>query len=296
MRLYLQPCPHTGEGVHLWLLSQANRCRWGGLTPAATGDVLRQGSRHCGRAVPEREIGDAVQKAFESDPPADNRSPRRKARLHRSPAVWPERDPERIAAVAASGLGLADLWEASPLRLDDDRDLTEHIIDTLFPGNPLLCCGWSKSRFDTRPRSEWRGELGQLQFIVPSPMSSVWGVTKQGKPSTHTESNTGPRRFLVIEADQGPLDPQAAVLFHLGQFAPLVLVVHSGGKSLHGWFLVAGQPEEKIRKFFRYASALGADKKLWKAEQFARMPDSRRDTGQRQTVFFFSNRPLSHHA
>ena len=59
---------------------------------------------------------------------------------------------------------------------------------------------------------------------------------------------------------------------------------------------VAGQPEEKVHKLFRYAHALGADKKLWKPEQFARMPDARRDNGNRQAVLFFNPQPLCVHA
>ena len=31
MPVKFQPCPTTGNGVHTWLLSQANRCRNGGL-------------------------------------------------------------------------------------------------------------------------------------------------------------------------------------------------------------------------------------------------------------------------
>jgi hypothetical protein len=42
----------------------------------------------------------------------------------------------------------------------------------------LLCCGRSNTDFDTKPRENWRGELSTLQFIVPSPMRSVTGLTK----------------------------------------------------------------------------------------------------------------------
>jgi hypothetical protein len=48
-----------------------------------------------------------------------------------------------------------------------------------------------------KPREAWRGQLAQLQFIVPSPMSGLDGVTQEGKPSKHALSNTGPRRFLA---------------------------------------------------------------------------------------------------
>jgi hypothetical protein len=105
-------------------------------------------------------------------------------------------------------------------------------------------------------------------------------------------SNTGPRRFLICEFDQGAADAHAALLLHLGQFAPLVCAVHSGGKSLHGWYFVAGQPDAKVEKFFRYAVSLGADRATWTRSQFVRMPDGTRDNGRRQTIYFLNFKPL----
>jgi hypothetical protein len=208
---------------------------------------------------------------------------------------WPPKDVARIEAIARADVGLADLWEASPVRIEDNQPRSEEIIDRLFPGKPLLCCGRSQSDFDTKPREDWRGQLAQLQLIVPSPMSAVEGVTKEGKPSRHTLANTGPRRFLVCEFDGGDLDQQAAVLLHLAGYAPMVLALHSGGKSIHGWFFVHGQPDAKIEKFFRYAVSLGADPRMWTRSQFVRMPDGTRDNGKRQTVYFLQYRPLEGH-
>lgn len=292
MAILIKACPQAGEGVHPWLLSEANRCRWGGLSPTTTSGLLREATRDCGRAVPDREIDDAVQKAFESDgSSADATTPKRR-RKRRLPPL-PEPDAEKIREIVDTGYGLVDLWEASPIRFEDEESHTEEIIDALFPGDPLLCCAWSKYRFDTRLRSAWRDELSGLQFIVPSPMASVWGVTQEGKASKHSLAHTGPRRFLVCEFDSGDLDGQAARLLHLGGFAPLVLALHSGGKSLHGWFFVEGQSETRLRKFFRYAASLGADKALWTRSQFARIPDGQHKSGARQTVYFFSLQPLS---
>ena len=56
----------------------------------------------------------------------------------------------------------------------------------------------------------------------------------------------------------------------------MALVVFSGSKSCHGWFFCAGQPEDKVARFFDYAVSLGADKALWTRSQFVRMPDGRR--------------------
>ncbi len=40
--------------------------------------------------------------------------------------------------------------------------------------------------FDTRPRDDWRGEMSALALIVPSTMSAITGMTKDGKESKHT--------------------------------------------------------------------------------------------------------------
>jgi hypothetical protein len=166
-------------------------------------------------------------------------------------------------------------------------------VNKLFPGDSLLCVGQSDSDFDTLARKTWRGKLASKQLIVPSPMKARLGRRKKdGKLSAHTLDNTGDRRFLVCEFDTGTTDEHAALLLHLASRAPLVLAVHSGGKSLHGWFYCAGQPEEKLRRFMEYAVTLGADPATWSRCQFCRMPDGTRSNGNRQTVFFFNPRPL----
>jgi hypothetical protein len=221
---------------------------------------------------------------------------------------WPERDYEAINRVARSdGIGVVDLWELSPRRLETNEPRTAEIIETLFPGDPLLCCGWSRHRFDTRSRSRWY-KLNDLELIVPNPMIAEHGVTADGRQSAHTLSNTGPRRFLVVEFDfemmRSPeetellmqlrasdcdvFDLSACLLLHLAEKAPLALVVHSGGKSLHGWFCCNDQDEERLRRFMRYAVSLGADPATWTRSQFTRMPDGKRENGNRQPALFFN--------
>ena len=116
------------------------------------------------------------------------------------------------------------------------------------------------------------------------------GRTQDRKKSAHTLEATGPRWFLVIEQDSGTIDEQSAVLLHLAERAPLAVAVHSGGKSIHGWFYCAGQSEEKLRRFMQYAVTLGADPATWTRSQFVRLPDGTRDNGKRQTVYFLNRR------
>ena len=146
--------------------------------------------------------------------------------------------------------------------------------------NPWLCVGETDKRFFTYRRETLRGRLHRLSLIVPSPMLAQRGLTKRGYLSYHSEANTGPRRFLIVEFDHGSLDEQAAILWHLAGYAPLALVVFSGSKSLHGWFFCAGHPEDRVQRFFDYAHSLGADSLLWTRSQFVRMPDGTRSDGK----------------
>jgi hypothetical protein len=286
LKEFLAALPPAGEGVHKWLFCAARHLH-AHLPSSDIVRLLEDRVANCGRHVSRKEIDDAVKNSISCA-----WQPRGVNATVQSVSKWPVVNTEQRAAIIHAGGGLADLLEASRIRIEDNGQHTEEIIDALFPGNPLLCCGKSNSIFDTKPREAWRGGMSALSLIVPSPMSAVTGTTKDGKESKHTLDNTGPRRFLICEFDSGTTDEHAALLLHLGQFAPLVCAVYSGGKSLHGWFYVHGQPDAKVGKFFRYAVSLGADRATWTRCQFVRMPDGARDNGSRQTVFYLNFKPL----
>jgi hypothetical protein len=279
VRDMLSAPPRRGEGLHNWLFRTARV-----LHPFRSReeiiDLLRAATS--GEQVKSGEIDSAVDSSA-----GCAWIPGAKSMPFKKTSAWPTLDQTKRAGIIADGAGLDDLWEMSPRTLHDESH-TEAIIDALFPGDPLLCCGQTSSKFATRPRSEWRGKMSTLQLIVPSPMTSVYGTTKEGKKSQHTLSNTGPRKFLVIEQDVGTQNEQAAVLAHLASRAPLVLAVFSGSKSIHGWFYCAGQTEERLRSFMNYAVSLGADSATWTRSQFVRMPDGMREGGARQMVYFFN--------
>ena len=284
--------PRAGEGVHNYLFRLARQLH-AHLPAVEIVNLLESRVLNCGRHVPHHEIVAAVQNSL----PCAWRPKDKSMPVQSAAKKWPSVNAEQREAIIKDGGGLADLWELSPIRIEDNRQRAEEIVDKLFPGNPLLCCGKSNSDFDTKPREDWRGQLCALQLITPSPMSALLGRKKNPKPgesewSAHTLDNTGTRRFLICEFDTGTTDEHAALLIHLAGYAPLVCAVHSGGKSLHGWFFVAGQPENKVQKFFRYAVSLGADHATWTRSQFVRCPDGLRDNGNRQTVFFLNFKPM----
>jgi hypothetical protein len=279
VRDLLSSPPRRGQGLNLWFYKVA-RVLHPYRDPNEIIELLQAAT--AGEPVEDGEIERAVERSK-----ATAWQPGQRQSIAQTTA-WPKVNTEQREAVIASGMGLVDLWEMSLVRFEDNRSHTEEIIDTLFPGDPLLCAGRSNSEFATQARSEWDGKLAALRQIVPSPMTARIGRTQEGKESAHTLERTGPRRFLVIEQDCGTIDEQAAVLLHLAERAPLAVAIHSGNKSIHGWFYCNGQAEEKLRRFMQYAVSLGADRATWTRSQFVRMPDGRRDNGKRQAVYFFN--------
>lgn len=279
----------TGEGINNQLFRVAKRMTLF-RDDATVWAALREATANCGRHVPDTEIAKAINNSKARARGASIGGIMPPMAAGPAPQRWPEVNTEqREAVISGAGIGFerADLWACSPVQLPDNS--TEAYIDALFPGNPLLCVGKTSSIFATRTREEWRGKLTGQQFVVPSPMSRVTGTTQDGKPSQHCLDNTGPRRFAVIECDKGSPDEQAAILWHLRfqRGFPLVLVVHSGGKSLHGWFNVLGLPEARVEAFYRYCVTLGADRATYTRSQFVRLPDGLREDGKQQTVDYF---------
>jgi hypothetical protein len=298
-------CPNAGSGVHSWIFLAALRLKHLCDEKTACATITRAVAR-CGREVTESEIRDAVSSA-------------RNAKAGRGGPKWPCKNDSLIHAAAQNGFTVAKLRELSPVKAGDLR--TGQIVNKLFPGHlwkGLLCVGKDKNKPWTAPKLVLSGIAHQMQFIVPNPMSALRGGRKSdGSKSRRCLDNTGSRRFLVVESDParwGDLtgteksvfgseenyiaqkkDEAAAVLWHLSKIAPLlplVMVVDSAGKSLHGWVYAQGVSEKYQMRFMRYAVALGADPATWTRCQFVRMPGGRRDNGKRQTVIYFNPKPV----
>jgi hypothetical protein len=198
----------------------------------------------------------------------------------------PTYEPDLWRRVGIPEQSVADLYEASPVKFEDDQPHTEEVIDHLFPGDPWLCCGLSVRKFETRRRSEWKGLLSQLAFIVPSPAIAKTGLTQEGYESEHALTMFPARKYLVYESDKIDKDEAASVILWLANKWPLKLVVDSANKSLHAWFDAEGTNEETLSLYFNDLIRLGADKQVKTLSQFVRMPDGLRDNCQRQSILF----------
>lgn len=180
VRDLLSAPPRRGEGLHNWLFRTA-RVLHAFRSRQEIIDLLRCAT--AGEPVKAGEIESAV-----DDSAGCAWRPGHAAPPLAKPSLWPELNRAKRDEIIEKGAGLADLWELSPCPRVEADSQTEEIIDALFPGDPLLCCGASNTHFATRARSQWRGRLAGLQFIVPSPMSAISGKTKDGRESQHSRT------------------------------------------------------------------------------------------------------------
>lgn len=277
--------PRAGAGLHHWIFLAALKLRRR-FSPDAIFKILRRAVTNCGRHVPDTEIHDAVKNSAS-------------VKLEKTAATNPERngkawpDVDRVAVMRIASainrpveaLERAYDWSGMPPSIPECVSAMARI---LFPGDPLICAGKEPWSMICRRVSEWGTELSSTALIVPSPMTAQTGLNKWGRSSTRCLQNTGPRRFLVIEFDILSIEEQAAIHNHLSWRYPLALVLHSGGKSLHGWYYVAGVPEDELRGFMNYAVSLGADPHSWTPCHMVRTPGGLRRYG----VEFRLQRPI----
>lgn len=270
-----------------------------GLPQSEALQILSEYNLRCQPPWNEKALHRKMRAAFSKTAPSSKFSPAAKRQAwsdwkhEKQSPRWPQISEWARDRVTQNGFSLCDLLDASPMVIDSAKSHAAHYLKTLFPGDPLVCCGKNMMDFWTKKVSEFGRTVENFQFVVPSPMSKLTGKIQDPDPegpfeSAHTLDNTGPRKYAVVEFDQGSHDDHAALLRHLADFAPLIMAVHSGGKSLHGWFRVKGDSEEDVFKFYRYAVSLGADYHTFLKSQFVRIPDGRRNDGRRQAVYYFN--------
>jgi hypothetical protein len=84
------------------------------------------------------------------------------------------------------------------------------------------------------------------------------------------------RRYMVLEMDDSPIQHQWNVLMAINaHIAPLLMVVHTGGKSLHGWF----RNSELFTNNKDFYEHLGYDDSSFKRLQLCRTPGVMRTIG-----------------
>jgi hypothetical protein len=256
----LRTIPVPGQ-THRWLAKVA--C---GLRHVLDADTCFEFLRHCcdkyvtHREIPDDEIEAAVDFAYEGD---GNPKPGAMS----EGAEWPEVHLPLVERV---------LRETRPL-FDPATDTgltSREVLPLLFHSSEFVCVGPTARSALVRSLNATLHDAGLQQFIVPNPMRGRSALNYRGRPSARCKNNTGPRRHLVVEFDSATLTKsiQAVLLSRLSQFAPLRVVVDSGGKSLHGWFRVDHLGLRDQARFFAVGCLLGGDATRWDLCGWLRMP------------------------
>jgi len=164
----------------------------------------------------------------------------------------------------------ADLWESSPVRPPTEPD--EHyrlFMSTMWQPEDRIWCGQlyesgkphHAANFKTA--AEWLS-IGQ----PPGPLTTGWTFA-EGSVSRCKEQARH-RRYLVLESDSLSEADTVSVFYWLKEKMQLRLraVVHSGNKSLHGWFDL---PQHQLAALEAALPEAGFDSKLFTPSQPCRL-------------------------
>lgn len=254
-------CPPAPGQTHCWLAKVACGLRHL-LSPESSFTFLRECCDKfvTHRVVPDGEIEAAVDFAYQGDgtpkPGAMSQS-----------IEWPQASSDLINLVLRGTKPLFDH--------DADTGLTaQDVLPALFHRHEFVCVGPNARSALVRPLPATLADAHLQQFIVPNPMRGRFALNFRGKQSPRCQNNTGQRRHLVFEFDAPTLTKpvQAVLLSKLAELVPLVLVVDSGGKSLHGWFRVDHLSLRDQARVFGVGCLLGCDHTRWDICGWLRMP------------------------
>jgi len=288
-----------GGGCHSALLSVANL---GVIAELSRNEIFTDLRQHVrgSRPVSDSEIRQAIEKAFSTA----------RANTSWTPTPKPRIRPNALREIIRRGDGAteADLWEASPVRIDwphteDSFRVLEHLYhpdELLFIGDDHLPGVLGKT---IRTCAEWIAYLKRddgfpfdcpFPKIIPNPLTGKSGLTKSGKQSYRADACVSSFRFLVAEFDALSLQDQFAFWYGCPHL-PVAAITHSGKKSLHAWIRVdAADAEEwtqviERRLFPQFLKPLGLDTSCKNEGRLSRMPGhTRSDTGLPQKLLYLA--------
>jgi hypothetical protein len=179
---------------------------------------------------------------------------------------------------------VADLWEDSPVRCDEDSDDAKALLRR-FPADAVLWIAPNiyqsgepeHARF-FRTREKWEAETFTTPGTRIAPSSFKPGSISRGSESVEEHL------YVVIETDEigegkryAGKDEFCSLIRWLREACGwhLAAVVDSGGKSLHAWFRHPGATDMGL--LAEHAAALGLDSKYSEPSQPWRLPGMKRE-------------------
>jgi hypothetical protein len=308
-RLQNIPAP-GGNGCHTQLLSVANLGVLAGYSPEEIQEDIRQAIPSGKRRVSDSEIEAAVYKATSDHKtitlPTGEKYQR--YRPHRQEPIVHNGKTALQRIIEQSNItDDADLWESSPVRPDwtPQEDAANFLFsmfmpdDLIFIGerlepgiigqNILTMAGWIKY-FQAGGKT--------APFLIINPLSGKPATKKNGDGETFRgDGNIKSFRYCLAEFDN--LSREDQIRFWTAVKLPIVCLVDSGGKSIHGWIDVQRladvqsvddwQREIRQRFYEQGLIPLGVDSACSNPARLARLPGHlRTETGNYQNILWLA--------
>ena len=291
--------PSGGGGCHPALLGCATLGVRAGVQPEQICRDLR-GYVHGSRIVTNKEIDEAVSKAMsDTDTRQRRQLPPQHRRVDGGEAL-------RRLVNAGRGAGEADVIEKSAVRIDwPPEEDSWRVIKALYAPDEHLYIGPSKSAArlgcELRPVQDWiarfqaKGPGATAPHVIPNPLTGRPAPKASGQGHTlRGDACVATFRYAVVEFDGLSREDQLA--FWWAARLPVVVLVDSGGKSIHGWVKIQAIKDAadwsrvvEQHLFDGLLRPLGVDGACKNESRLSRMPGHRRmETGRWQRLLYMA--------
>lgn len=232
----LAKIPAPGGGCHVSLLGVANLGIMGGVDPETLFQDIRQTIPSGTRAIHDKEINDAINKAV-MDRSEGTFTPRPRPRpiINNSDATLQNIIESAVITTEA------DLWEDSPVRLTGEPAAdTVLLMENRYDGNDFL---WAADKHEPgtsctiRPACEWislitAGKIELPPFFIINPLSGLPAQKKSGAGITY-RGDDNIKRFRYCLAEFDNLSREDQIKFWSACKLPIRALIDSGNKSIH---------------------------------------------------------------
>lgn len=283
------PPPGIGGGSHPYLMTCANSAKNAGRSSDQAFQEIREAIPPGRKLIRDSEIRDAIKNAYKQNlqiPPRKQNTP----------------EPDFNAFVTGYDSDIQVLINSSRSLLNGDYRDALLLLDTLYGPEESLFIGNQYGQ-GVRKVSEWKPyiegsapALVNLPHLIPNPLSGDLGLTKSGNKSMRCDDCVADFRFAVVEFDNRPQEEQVAFwLAAIDKSWPVAAVIHSGGKSLHGWLAVkcndCADWEQSIeqRLFPKLLVPMGCDRACRNESRLSRLPGHfRTEKGNWQRLLYLN--------
>lgn len=276
------PPPGRGENFHPYALTLANKAKRTGRTQEEAFQDIRQAIPPGGRRVPDREIRDALRKAYDQECAFTPRP--RLVPVLKSGANTLKR------LIAQGGLSdEVDVWEESPINMDCTIEETRALfLATLFEPEEYVFIGERTEPGiigkNIRIVAEWcaffrAGGVAGPQIII-NPLDGIPRPKKDGGETLRGDANVKAFRHCLVEFDN--LSHEDQFRFWSAAKLPIKALIGSGGKSIHAWLDVqqlarissAEEWETHIRRrlYEQLLIPMGVDRSCQNESRLSRLP------------------------